>query len=1026
MRSSKTRKNILKPKYTLVLKTKSKLWFNPNKIRKLKKKRKWRATYFPLKFTHYKRNSFTLAQKKIKKSLLQYYNTNRNLLPTIYEKYNFALKNINNKLAIDSISFKNDLNGNKGLNPLLTSFKKLLITKNTRSSEHTAARSSFIHINNKIRKLFFDQFNCFNSSKINNDLKYFLKKYLKYIEILNQYKGFSKNYYEFKRYFFDKKFLILNRSDKLNFFVKSKTDYDIHTIHGKYSSIFLNDFKINLYKLKTFKLFYGMINRKSIKRLLQKSYVKGKRAKLQLFLTKFFELKLDVLIYRLQWSKSTLHSRFVLKRNDILVNNLKTNFKKTFLNPGDLVKITKDKNYVMYQHLYSSFSNYTKIHPKYKSTPREYVTLWHLFLSNLRNKNKMIIGRFPKRVTNVSLWNNFKYNVSRIPELRRSFAHNFKISKIDTKKPFFFVSQRFKEYNKIFNQRIFKSLNNYLKLKKLPKSSVLKSFKQRINFIDKKSNFKLNLFFINFNRTHRPFSYIKHMSNYRQRMIFFNFLQKKQKDYTINNLAEEEDNYDIYNFLVKNTLESPMKFHTHTKLDNNLDKHKNISDSIENSYTAPSLVNLEDSLVFKLYQNYQKFLIEKNHRTGMYINGGFVLNLENLEKNFIFGGLHRFFLNNVILSNKNALFLKNLKRQTKNKIQDPEKLYNDTIMRKVNFKNSFFRVGFNQIIKVKWRNYLKSREKLIFVENNQMLIKKNSFLHLQKNFFDKKQIFLFKSYFNRLKKIYSLKLADFLEANLHNYLKTTPELTPEIGLLFAQALEDRLDGKISAELPVANINKKRKINVEKHTNTKNFGIYTQKRNPRISRNMIKQHILLEVKRSCLQHTENTSKLGENNAPDRRPIVNLEDQDHDNLLAMDQDANMTLKIEGGLGELQKEFMHQLNKDSVNKKTATSFEELVTLSYKSLLLNDLNASYQINNFNSSTNELKYLQKLFDNKLIRNRARLLNYKKTCISLLNPSYLEASSHLAVVAEYPNPQQNFSEHNSFFLNKNNLFLLLK
>lgn len=343
MRQSKTRKNFFKPRYNLILKTKSVLWSNIFKMRKVIKKRKWRSVFFdfrPLKVL--RPNLRQQELKQLQKTTLLYNPF------SIFIKNQFKFNFLNNFNFLQNKTRLNYLNMFlKISNILFENFGNILnITKTSKSV-------------NLVQVLYNILYNL-GSKKLElpivlKKINFFFNFLKKNLNVLSSQKNF------FKKFNF-KKYAILRKTNNFRFFVNYR-DYienevinsiffkrgqfrttkilENDVLQNKMSSIFINSYAIKLTKKKVIRNFFAINTVKKFKRMLSKSIRKGKRFNLQRKLSQCLLLKLNTVIHTLGWSESILNSKSLLKNREIFLNDKIINYANHVLKIGDLIKFKK-------------------------------------------------------------------------------------------------------------------------------------------------------------------------------------------------------------------------------------------------------------------------------------------------------------------------------------------------------------------------------------------------------------------------------------------------------------------------------------------------------------------------------------------------------------------------------------------------------------------------------------------------------------------------------------------------------------
>ena len=144
---------------------------------------------------------------------------------------------------------------------------------------------------------------------------------------------------QFKKQKWEK--LIQNYKRKLKWYKKFKPKDQIQYLVSRYpsrGSSYKNRYKNTLQESKKFKLFYGGLSKKYLKKLIKLALTKKYRNINPLFLV-FFESRLDIVLYRSKFSLSIRSAQQLILHGKVLVNNKLITAKSYFLKPGDLITI---------------------------------------------------------------------------------------------------------------------------------------------------------------------------------------------------------------------------------------------------------------------------------------------------------------------------------------------------------------------------------------------------------------------------------------------------------------------------------------------------------------------------------------------------------------------------------------------------------------------------------------------------------------------------------------------------------------
>jgi ribosomal protein S4 len=195
--------------------------------------------------------------------------------------------------------------------------------------------------------------------KHKNKFKPFFKKLLKLREnVQNQ-----KKVLQFKKQKWNKFIEFYKRKLKWykRFRPQNQKRYVVSKYPNRYTS-YKNRYKNTLTAYKTFRLFYGNLNKKTLKDKI--NFLKNKHLKnLGVTFLELFEKRLDVTLYRAKFSHSIRNAQQLITHGKILVNNKIVKSKSYILKTGDLIKI--DFKDVKLIELNISKSNIWPIPPKH-------------------------------------------------------------------------------------------------------------------------------------------------------------------------------------------------------------------------------------------------------------------------------------------------------------------------------------------------------------------------------------------------------------------------------------------------------------------------------------------------------------------------------------------------------------------------------------------------------------------------------------------------------------------------------------
>lgn len=136
---------------------------------------------------------------------------------------------------------------------------------------------------------------------------------------------------------------------------------------SKFKFFFKKMFKRNLLDRKKFKLFFGYLKQRYLKRISKLSYLKSNKVNnvynSKLFFIKYLECRLDVIMLRSCFVLSIRNARQLISHKHVLVNNKIIKKCSYLLKKGD--KITFNPKIHRLIRYYSAFSNFWPFPPKF-------------------------------------------------------------------------------------------------------------------------------------------------------------------------------------------------------------------------------------------------------------------------------------------------------------------------------------------------------------------------------------------------------------------------------------------------------------------------------------------------------------------------------------------------------------------------------------------------------------------------------------------------------------------------------------
>lgn len=157
---------------------------------------------------------------------------------------------------------------------------------------------------------------------IQNRVKILKFKKKKWTYLITQYLKSLKRYNKFK--------------------LKDQTRF-IVTKYSNKNNAYKKKFKQSLISRKKFKLYYGNISNKLLKKNINCAFkiVKNKIVNLNNKFLELFETRLDIVLFRAKFSKSVRNSKQLISHGNVLVNNSIIKYPSYSLKTGDLISINK-------------------------------------------------------------------------------------------------------------------------------------------------------------------------------------------------------------------------------------------------------------------------------------------------------------------------------------------------------------------------------------------------------------------------------------------------------------------------------------------------------------------------------------------------------------------------------------------------------------------------------------------------------------------------------------------------------------
>lgn len=1026
MRQSKTRKNIFKPRYNLFLKTKSNLWANRFKIKKLIKKRKWGSVFFNFKNSRKIKSTQYYNLRKISNTLLK-----QNAF-LIFNKKKNLLFEINNTPKFQFFKKKNLLIKKKWIqqlfNQLIQNFPLLLQIQNKNNAKNSLFSKK---LNQNLNNLLIN----LNSFK---DLK-LIKKSIKKINYFFNFFQNSINFFKIKNDFLKfhnfKKFFILKRTHQLKFFGNYRDYIENETIHSiffnkpffrnnkinnnfnlkKNSNILIKHKTIKLTRLKVIKNFYSINSNKKLKKMLKQSLVKGKRYSLQSLFSQKLLLKLDTLCYEMNWSRSVLDSKNPLKRKEIFVNNTLQTSKRLFLKPGDLLKIQKPSKTKLFHQMFKKKNSFNKKNfykKKNINTEVPSITLWFKFLRKLKKQktfdnfsvsNDNIFKKINKKTFNKieKVWPFLFLNksIEQIIFNRMFFNANLKLGRHLKKQlfyPYKLLQKRYSETMAI-NQGFSQIKNQYYKNVKTPlglffgKRALFtyktKLYNSKITVLNKKF---LNLIKIqgNLNKTFNEKKFEK-ISNLSPRKIPVTF--KMLYGFKSKRLLPKSQTRYLTVLLPFKTPYSQLKlfksiFFNFNNKQHVINKKKNKKNCTKLLNLQKSLINFNNKQLFWLYyKNIKKKKIQNNYTVLNLTNKHFIQNFDKLELSFLSNNFSRFYLYNI---NNNANLL-------------------NIIKKKINYKF------------LNNKNWLKNIEKIILKDKN--LLEKRQHFNLKMKISQKvNETF---SYYDRI---------------LENIGKAQKEEDSYVSLEERRKLEqkDLFENQSLSEFSTLSEKQNKFIVLQKFLfKTNSFYFKDLLKISSIKKKNKKKNFFvfkwLNKRQSHYLHQKKfikkQKKFSKTPTQNNKMIFNLNDF---KLITNTLSKKLIFNaINRKIFDFKTKFLNDISVGFLKKiEKKTNWLKFLNFSYKLFFENDIQTNFLYSLKNSKTSALfSFLETYFQNNSLAYKDYFFKFEKLYLSLKqSPVYLECRKTKSIIICLPEPSKDFTHRQSLYLDQNNLFRLFK
>ena len=181
---------------------------------------------------------------------------------------------------------------------------------------------------------------------------------------------------------------------QLKFYKKFKLKDSFKLVVSRFASkgnSLQKNFNNRLIEKKLFNLTYGGLKQKYLKRKVNKinKLKKNKFLNFKNYLLKFFESRLDIILYKSKFSLSVKNARQLIKHGNILVNKKRIKTPSYIVKTNDLIEVSLNKKSRELVQKYIKYSNFWPIPPKYLII--NYKTLQIIYIYN---KTPNILSHF--------------------------------------------------------------------------------------------------------------------------------------------------------------------------------------------------------------------------------------------------------------------------------------------------------------------------------------------------------------------------------------------------------------------------------------------------------------------------------------------------------------------------------------------------------------------------------------------------------------------------------------------------------
>lgn len=148
----------------------------------------------------------------------------------------------------------------------------------------------------------------------------------------------------------------ISKTDKRNCYYKFY-DQNVYYV-PKYNNFFSRNFKQNLDNKRSFKLFYGNLLRKNLKKNVKIAKILSSKVRNEFhsrtFFKELYERRLDVIIVRSHLALSIMNARQLISHGHVFINNSRVNDASIIVNEGDVITFSKKSHKLLEYYILNS------------------------------------------------------------------------------------------------------------------------------------------------------------------------------------------------------------------------------------------------------------------------------------------------------------------------------------------------------------------------------------------------------------------------------------------------------------------------------------------------------------------------------------------------------------------------------------------------------------------------------------------------------------------------------------------------